>query len=115
MMGITEKGDQKYAAVTFSSSATVNFKFLPYCSAANEIKQIPYPGGWTNTQDGLTEAKKLFDDPASGIVKKCEKNMECLKVAECERKENFKYMNYFIVNMIETESEFHGNKYFWSN
>ena len=58
----------KFAAVTFASSATVNFNFLPYSSAANEISQIPYPGGGTNTQAGLTEAKKLFDVPSSGTV-----------------------------------------------
>ena len=59
--------DAKFAAVTFASSAKVNFKFLPYASAANEISQIRYPGGSTNTQAGLTEAKKLFDDPSSGM------------------------------------------------
>ena len=61
--------DTKYAAVTFGSSATVNFNFLPYSSAANEIMKISYPGaGWTNTQAGLAEVKKLFDDPTSGIL-----------------------------------------------
>ncbi|KAL9984353.1 hypothetical protein ACROYT_G006637 [Oculina patagonica] len=58
--------DTKYAAVTFGSTARVNFKFLPYSSAASEITKISYPGGWTNTQAGLAEAKKLFDDPSSG-------------------------------------------------
>ena len=58
--------DSKYAAVTFSSTATVNFKFLPYSSSASQITTIPYPGGSTNTQAGLKEAKKLFDDPFSG-------------------------------------------------
>ena len=58
--------DAKYAAVTFDTSVTVNFMFLPYSEAANEITQIPYPGGMTNTQAGLAEAKKLFDDPSSG-------------------------------------------------
>ena len=61
--------DTKYAAVTFGSSATVNFNFLPYSSAANEIMKISYPGaGSTNAQAGLAEAKKLFDDPNSGIL-----------------------------------------------
>ena len=59
--------DTKYGAVTFADTATVNFKFLPYSSAASEITNISYPGGWTNTQAGLAEAKKLFDDPNSGI------------------------------------------------
>jgi len=35
--------DTKYAAVTFASSATVNFKFLPYATAANEIMKIFLP------------------------------------------------------------------------
>ena len=58
--------DSKYAAVTFGTTATVNFKFLPYSSAASEITRISYPSGSTNTQAGLAEAKKLFDDPNSG-------------------------------------------------
>lgn len=59
----------KYAAVTFATSAKVEFKFKPYTEAGNKIKDIRYPNGWTNTQAGLTEAKKLFDDPSykSGI------------------------------------------------
>ena len=66
-LGNAGRNETKYAAVTFATSATVNFKFLPYSSAANEITQIPYPGGMTNTQAGLTEAKKLFDNPISGM------------------------------------------------
>ena len=58
--------DSKYAAVTFSTTATVNFKFLPYSSAASQITTISYPGEGTNTQAGLREAKNLFDDPFSG-------------------------------------------------
>ena len=56
----------KYAAVTFANSVTVNFKFLPYHEAANKIESIPYPRGLTNTQAGLREAKRLFEDPLSG-------------------------------------------------
>ena len=59
--------DTKYAAVTFSCAASVNFKFLTYPSAGNKILSISYPGGGSNTQAGLAEAKKLFDDPSSGI------------------------------------------------
>ena len=62
------KSDSKFAAVTFSDTATVNFKFLPYLSAASEITMIPYPGGSTNTQAGLAKAKNLFDDPNSGTL-----------------------------------------------
>ena len=60
--------DSKYAAVTFGTTATVNFNFLPYSSAASEITRISYPSGSTNTQAGLAEAKKLFDDPTSGTL-----------------------------------------------
>ena len=60
--------DSKYAAVTFSTTATVNFKFLPYSSAASQITNISYPGGSSNAQAGLAEAKKLFDDPNSGTL-----------------------------------------------
>ena len=69
MMGLASesRSDAKYAAVTFDTSAIVNFKFLPYSTAANEIMKISYPGGGTNTQAGLAEAKNLFDDSSSGI------------------------------------------------
>lgn len=56
----------KYAAVTFGSSANIDFKFLPYATAADKIMKISYPNGATNTQAGLVEAKKLFYDPSSG-------------------------------------------------
>ena len=62
--------DTQYAAVTFASSATVNFKFLKYAAAARNIMKIRYPGGLTNTQAGLNEALKLFTNPGSGIVLK---------------------------------------------
>ncbi|KAL9984347.1 hypothetical protein ACROYT_G006631 [Oculina patagonica] len=60
--------DRKYAAVTFASSVTVNFKFLSLSLAASEIKKISYPHGTTNTQAGLGKAKELFDDPSSGML-----------------------------------------------
>ena len=62
--------DTQYAAVTFASSATVNFKFLKSVVAARNIMMIRYPGGGTNTQAGLNEALKLFTNPGSGIVLK---------------------------------------------
>ena len=62
------KSDSKVAVVTFSTTATVNFKFLPYSLAASKLTRIPYPDGSTNTQAGLAEAKKLFDDPNSGTL-----------------------------------------------
>ena len=67
MASYNSRHDTKYAAVTFSCAASVNFKFLTYPSAGNKILSISYPGGGSNTQAGLAEAKKLFDDPSSGI------------------------------------------------
>ena len=69
MMGLGKSSgsNAKYAAVTFASSAIVNFKFLPYSTAAKEILKISYPGGGTNTPVGLAQAKALFDDTSSGI------------------------------------------------
>ncbi|XP_068710448.1 collagen alpha-1(XIV) chain-like [Montipora foliosa] len=58
--------DSKYAVVTFSTNATVNFNFLSYSAASEGITQLSYPGGFTNTNSGLAEAKKLFDNPSSG-------------------------------------------------
>ena len=62
------KFNTKYAAVTFASSAYINFNFLPYTTAAQKILNIRYPGGGTNTQAGLEKARKLFNDPSSGTV-----------------------------------------------
>ena len=62
--------DTKYAAVTFATSAAVNFKFLQYAAAARHVRMIRYPGGGTNTQAGLHEALKLFTNTGSGIVLK---------------------------------------------
>ena len=52
----------KYAAVTFSSSTTVNF----HPSASEKITQFSYPGGGNNTQAALDTAKRLFDDTSAG-------------------------------------------------
>ena len=59
----TRNVDTKYAAVSYSNDAVVDFTFLPYSTAANDIMQIRYVGGGTNTQDGLEKAKRLFEDP----------------------------------------------------
>ena len=75
------KYDSKFAAVTFSDTATVNFKFLPYSSAASEIMKISQPSEYTNTQAGLAEAKNLFDDPNSGplfIIIRAVKTYACI-------------------------------------
>ena len=59
-IAVTEGYDQKYAAVTFSTSASVNFKFLPYSTAVQRLSMIDFPHGLTNTQAGLAEAMNLF-------------------------------------------------------
>ena len=59
-IAVTEGYDQKYAAVTFSTSASVNFKFLPYSTAVQRLSMIDFPSGSTNTQAGLAEAMNLF-------------------------------------------------------
>ena len=58
--------NSKYAAVTYSSGVTVDFKFSPASSASSNIMQATYSGGGTNTADGLAEAMTLFDDASSG-------------------------------------------------
>ena len=70
MMKLAEKTpavDTKYAAVSYSSNAVVDFTFLPYSTAANDIMGIFYEGGTTNTQDGLEKAAGLFKNSSSGI------------------------------------------------
>ena len=57
-----ERGrDTKFAVVTYSDNANVNFSFLPLDEAANEIEKIYHPDGSTNTQAALVEARKLFE------------------------------------------------------
>ena len=58
--------DEKYAAVTFSTSASVNFKFLPYSTAVQRLSMIDFPSGLTNTQAGLAEARNLFLESMTG-------------------------------------------------
>lgn len=58
--------DDQFAAVSFSNSAVANFNFEANPKAGENIKQIPYLNQGTNTQAGLQEAKRLFEDPASG-------------------------------------------------
>lgn len=59
--------DTKYAAITFSNTATqLSFQFLPCDEAAKKMEKVPYPRGSTNNQSALMEAKKLFDNPSSG-------------------------------------------------
>ena len=66
-VAVKNKYDDKYAAVTFSTSARVNFKFLPYSTAEQKLTMIQFPSGSTNTQAGLAEARKLFVESLTGI------------------------------------------------
>ncbi|XP_073227422.1 integrin alpha-D-like [Porites lutea] len=65
-VAVKNKFDEKYAAVTFASSASVNFKFLPYSTAEQRLTMVQFPGGATNTQAGLAEAMKLFVESLTG-------------------------------------------------
>ena len=55
--------DTRFAAVTYSDSASVNFSFLSLEEAGTKILKIHHPGGQTNTQAALALARKLFEDP----------------------------------------------------
>ena len=66
-VAVENKYDEKYAAVTFATSASVNFKFLPYSTAEQGLKMVQFPDGSTNTQAGLAEAMKLFLESLTGI------------------------------------------------
>ena len=65
-IAVEKRYDQKYAAVTFSTSASVNFKFLPYSTAVQRLSMIDFPSGSTNTQAGLAEAMNLFLESRKG-------------------------------------------------
>ena len=66
-VAVENKYDEKYAAVTFATSASVNFKFLPYSTAEQRLSMVQFPSGSTNTQAGLAEAMKLFVESLTGI------------------------------------------------
>ena len=59
--------DNRYAAVTYASDATADFNFVAYPDAKIKMKNLPYIPGATNTQAALKEAKRVFEDPSSGI------------------------------------------------
>ena len=65
-IAVEEGYDEKYAAVTFSTSASQNFKFLPYSTAVQRLSMIGFPSGSTNTQAGLAEAMSLFLESMTG-------------------------------------------------
>ncbi|XP_022804878.1 collagen alpha-1(XIV) chain-like [Stylophora pistillata] len=58
--------EDRYAAVTFASTATTDFNFVANPDAGINIKKLPYIPGSTNTQAALAEAKRVFEDPSSG-------------------------------------------------
>ena len=61
--------DNRYAAVTFATDATTDFTFVANPDAGIKIKNLPYIPGSTNTQAALQEAKRVFEDPNSGMCK----------------------------------------------
>ena len=61
--------DNRYAAVTFATGATTDFNFVANPDAGIKIKNLPYIPGSTNTQAALQEAKRVFEDPSSGMCK----------------------------------------------
>ena len=63
---VAEGYDEKYAGVTFSTSASENFKFKGYDRAVQELSMIGFPGGMTNTQAGLAKAMNLFLESMTG-------------------------------------------------
>ena len=58
--------DLKYAAITFSDSASVNFNFLPEYFAADQMNRTTRPGGGSNTQAALAKAMELFQNSWAG-------------------------------------------------
>ena len=69
MAAHVNKRDEKYAAVTFSWSARVDFMFLRYSQAKEALTRISYPNSSTNTQAGLVKAKELFENFRAGETK----------------------------------------------
>ncbi|CAB4032098.1 Hypothetical predicted protein [Paramuricea clavata] len=52
--------DCRYAGVSFSNSATLDFNFSPINQASKKIRTVTYPGWGTNTHAGLEEAEKVI-------------------------------------------------------
>ena len=52
--------DNRYAAVTFASHATTDFKFVANPDAGIKIKNLPYIPGSTNTQAALQDWRSQF-------------------------------------------------------
>ena len=69
-MMIDRKGDRSdYAAIKFSTTASVLFPFVLGCQARQKLLNVPYTGGASNTQAALRLARtELFENPNSGIT-----------------------------------------------
>ena len=50
----------RYAGVTFATSATRNFNYLPATQARRKMSVVPYPDGESNTKAGLEEAERII-------------------------------------------------------
>ena len=55
--------DTKYAAVSYSDDAVVDFDFLPYSEAANDITGIRYVGGVPTLRMDLRRQKDCSRTP----------------------------------------------------
>ena len=83
------KRNEKYAAVTFSRSARIDFRFSQYSEAKDGLTSISYPNSLTNTQAGLAKAKELFEDSTAGERKQPFKMQTMIKRERNNRKEKF--------------------------
>ncbi|XP_032240316.1 uncharacterized protein LOC116619544 isoform X2 [Nematostella vectensis] len=59
--------DTNFAAITYSTDAQVNFQFVSATKALDQLIQIQYNAGFTNTQAALRKARKMFLSRKSGI------------------------------------------------
>ena len=66
---LIEKSDfgTKFAAIKFSDRASLLFKFTSPYQAISKLTNVPYSGGFTNTQDALRMAREdVLLNPSSG-------------------------------------------------
>ena len=85
-IAVEEGYDEKYAAVTFSTSASQNFQFLRYSTAVQRLSMIDFPSGSTNTEAGLTKAMSLFLESMTGTqymlaVATCPAVRKCFRIS----------------------------------
>ena len=69
-MMIDRKGDRSdYAAIKFSTTASVLFPFVLGCQARQKLLNVPYTGGASNTQAALRLARtELFKIPIQVLL-----------------------------------------------